>query len=552
MSEFRPPHDPGYNPGAAMPAGEIIDFSQFNQGPVQTTQAELANAFPQLFAPAPESLITAQPESEESIQAFTAETAKAKLDGLPFLTFDTVRYSGQGPKATFTNSAEGFQIPVDRIISANGHGIDHSPTWAGRRGGYERSGGERSIDKILRYAKQGKYEHGQSLEERAVVDIVYGPDGQIYYVADGGNHRVSAAKLRGDATFTVKTINVPSRSEATLAQWAVDELYNPSAESMDSTAKPEPQSDPVAVWIKEAPDKWFDRSITLRRTLDGTIETWTVDDGLYVRKTADDGSTYTVPTAILKNPEGHTEEVNVGDLLRWHESALETAQNLGESTLGAVVAVEPVDISGESSELSRADVLFMPIDTEAAKTASIKTEDEFDFSALLDPDSDWQGSIDKAAVRHAGGRSEMTESTIKNAVEWLDIATHSDKGLQAIIDTYRKNGDQFLASSDVVKRLRYDADMRKAVGMFLLEKVDRLIMKMPKRIRNNTQKRPGTIGYDIPNLSSREYTALLALSFLDGSFNNDKTDAETYDFQTDKGVGQHRYAARQLLATWVF
>ncbi len=194
--------------------------------PVPSFQEQLSSLYPTFFTE-PEGVITSLAETPESIQAFTFETAKEKLDALPYVV--NTEFTGRlDPHQTYVNDEEGFQIPVSRIIAANGFDIDRQPSWAGRGGGYAGASSNRSLDNIIEYAKVGKYKHEDGrLEERIETRVVYGPNGEPFFVLNnGGNHRGAAAKLRGDKTLTIKTIRVPLNPEtSTLDRWQVEPLY---------------------------------------------------------------------------------------------------------------------------------------------------------------------------------------------------------------------------------------------------------------------------------------------------------------------------------------
>lgn len=195
---------------------------------IECSQAELTASHPELFSQ-PEDIMSSPPENEEAIQAFTFDTAKVKLDALPFsFGADIALSKSQGDSQNYSNP-DGFQIPVSRIIAANGYFGDRPPSWSGRAGGYESDNGVSSLNRIIDYAKQGKYEQGNEMD-KIVAEVVYGPNGEPFYILVGGNHRGSAAKLRGDVTLSVKYIHVRNPQKAVLARDDLAAFYGETLE----------------------------------------------------------------------------------------------------------------------------------------------------------------------------------------------------------------------------------------------------------------------------------------------------------------------------------
>lgn len=216
---------------------QAMEFNlAFKPGVHEISQTEMQAMVPDFFTQ-PEGVVGATPKTDAEIQALSSQDAITDLDQLPIIKLD----SPQDEYMTFRNP-DGFQVPVDRIIAANGFGIDDKPSWAGRAGGLEYTGGERSVDKIVRYAQKGKYEHGKTLEEKIAIDAYFTPEGEVFFMADGGNHRISAAKLRGDHTVTVKDINVYRPEVSTLTAEQTDAIYVRGQESSTSH-EPEPELD---------------------------------------------------------------------------------------------------------------------------------------------------------------------------------------------------------------------------------------------------------------------------------------------------------------------
>jgi len=202
---------------------------------LDTKPEDVTREHPELFAAAPEPM-RSRPESEETIRSFTFETAKQKLDSLPFLDALPKGYTDAKEKVVLKATPESgyFEIPVDRIVYNGNYTDDRQtgrPSWAGRDGGYggknaedgEGKGTEKSLDVIIRYAKKGKYDiqKGKPVHE---VGVLYGSDGEVFYNLPLDNHRVSAAKLRGDSTIPVASIELRPKEVSMLTEQQTQQL----------------------------------------------------------------------------------------------------------------------------------------------------------------------------------------------------------------------------------------------------------------------------------------------------------------------------------------
>jgi hypothetical protein len=215
-------------------------------------------------------------------------------------------------------------------------------------------------------------------------------------------------------------------------------------------------------------------------------------------------------------------------------------------------AVEHVE-AATSARLAKAEKLFavqlkpQPLQSEAPK-------DQFDF--LFMDDIAFEEHNRQATL--AIGRSPIKAPEMKPpsaederaAVSTMISAMNSDETIEAIIRKHRKPDDNI---PEVVKQLQTDAAFRVELGAYLRDKIDRkdLEYMLPYRVRLNTQKSPVLSQYKsvMNRLTSRDYSSMIALSMLDGTFDVDKSQSETitYDSRTDEGVGQHRTAAKVLL-----
>lgn len=170
------------------------------------------------------------------------------------------------------------------------------------------------------------------------------------------------------------------------------------------------------------------------------------------------------------------------------------------------------------------------------------------------PKKDTFVGLEVGEIRTRNGRNHVSIESLQDAARWLERSREADPKLDELIWHDPLIEDQGLSANQIANLLRENVELRLTVGGYLLAKLEQpgIMELMPDRVKRNTEKKPSTMGYErLPGLTSREYTALLALSMLDGSFNwkDAESDPETYDTQVDDGLGQHRYAAKVLLTT---
>lgn len=105
----------------------------------------------------------------------------------------------------------------------------------------------------------------------------------------------------------------------------------------------------------------------------------------------------------------------------------------------------------------------------------------------------------------------------------------------------------------VIRAIREHPDLRMDLGEYFIQKAARYSDAMPPRVGSSTWKSLSHRGYEAAEhakVTSEEYVARLCLAMLDGTYNQEKeqSDPITYDhYRRQGGVGQHRYAAKQLL-----
>lgn len=149
-------------------------------------------------------------------------------------------------------------------------------------------------------------------------------------------------------------------------------------------------------------------------------------------------------------------------------------------------------------------------------------------------------------------RTSVTQESLSDA---LDAYISTDDNIKQVVNKYAKDGHQML-NLDVAKTLRENNQLRYELGTYLLHLLSQEEARyyLQERHRSETErKRPNIAGYDEP-MSSKEYSVLLALSMLDGTFKHSYKDNRPVDkiylSKYDSGrveAGQHRWVAFHLL-----
>lgn len=205
----------------------------------------------------------------------------------------------------------------------------------------------------------------------------------------------------------------------------------------------------------------------------------------------------------------------------------------------------------ETARDQRLEKLFAPFPDKPLGTAAGFTPYAEPRSYVLE-----NGDVDiSEAMSHAASETARrqrvqvaTEQTKQASAIRLGEASAADPSIARIIQKHQKEGvpEDILS---LVDRLRTNVDLRYDLGEYLLGKVARLAPTMPDQVRNNARKRPDHFGYEhVPGFRSQEYTTLLALKMLDGTFDDARNPGDKIvPPSTSDGGGQHRYAAQQLL-----
>ena len=195
----------------------------------------------------------------------------------------------------------------------------------------------------------------------------------------------------------------------------------------------------------------------------------------------------------------------------------------------------------------RIELVFAPVDIQDPGVGQSTNYDN-----LLDPNFDISSrTVEDAAIRKTEGRGTVTEDSLAYSMSVLDRFDKEiglDHNIKQIIKTHA--GVDKLSAIETIEAVRINKELRTELGRYFLNKLDTNSHLLPARVLDNGYKNSTIPGYsDIPGLKSREYTSLLAMAQLDGTFDPNKARSEeiTYDDQGEVLTGQHRVASEVLL-----
>lgn len=205
------------------------------------------------------------------------------------------------------------------------------------------------------------------------------------------------------------------------------------------------------------------------------------------------------------------------------------------------------DIDRNSAEYLQMQQIFAPIPTDTSDERLVR---------YVETNVGGQHEVDRLFTQMD---AFTTAETRRASADRIVKLSQSDENFKALIETHC--GKHSLPD-EIVELIRYDAPLRLLVGEFMVSKVDNIISESPERIprkvKDNIEKNPGSspLKTILPDkMSGRTYAALLAVSMLDGSWNDAKVAAEDRIQFDDHGVakdGQHEAMARQLVGTGGF
>ena len=172
------------------------------------------------------------------------------------------------------------------------------------------------------------------------------------------------------------------------------------------------------------------------------------------------------------------------------------------------------------------------------------------FEHLFDPDYAPSNNVEDAAVRNPKG-VPVSESSFNAAKEAIDNLAMNPSLMQII------NPERSLDSKALINNIRASHLTRCRLFEYLTSSLDRLAAVNPgalaDRVLRDSEdnlKAPNYLGgdYYAGKMRSREYTVVLAIAMMDGSFDVDRQDKTVTHYRGDKErSGMHRDSARALL-----
>ena len=208
----------------------------------------------------------------------------------------------------------------------------------------------------------------------------------------------------------------------------------------------------------------------------------------------------------------------------------------------------------DSSELDRFDErvreLMKPLETDVDGMSFENESVRVNYDYLYDPNYVPSNNVEDAAVRNPKG-VPVSESSFNAAKEAIDNLAMNPSLMQII------NPERSLDSKALINNIRASHLTRCRLFEYLTSSLDRLAAVNPgalaDRVLRDSEdnlKAPNYLGgdYYAGKMRSREYTVVLAIAMMDGSFDVDRQDKTVTHYRGDKErSGMHRDSARALL-----
>ena len=260
-----------------------------------------------------------------------------------------------------------------------------------------------------------------------------------------------------------------------------------------------------------------------------------------------------------KYPENSSNSSVVEKDVSDHErpSTNEVSPKIGSTAVEAAGIKKPVETGideSNSPELNRFDKrvreLMKPLETDVD---GVPFEDEsvrVNYDYLYDPNYVPSNNVEDAAVRNPKGVpvSENSFNAAKEAI--YDLATNPS--LMQII-----NPERALDPEAIINGIRSSHLTRCRLFEYLTSSLDRLAVVNPGALADrvlrdsyDNLKSPNYLGgnYYAGKMRSREYTVVLAIAMMDGSFDVDRQDKMVTHYRDGRErSGMHRDSARALL-----
>ena len=241
--------------------------------------------------------------------------------------------------------------------------------------------------------------------------------------------------------------------------------------------------------------------------------------------------------------------INPADLV-----ATEPVKKPAVKATGIKKPVETGLDGSDSPELNRFDErvreLMKPLETDVDGMPFENESVRVNYDYLYDPNYVPSNNVEDAAVRNPKG-VPVSEKSFNAAEETIDnLATNSS--LRQII-----NPERSLDSKVIINGIRSSHLTRCRLFEYLTSRLDRLAVVNPGALADrvlrdsyDNLKSPNYLGgnYYAGKMRSREYTVVLAIAMMDGSFNVDRQDKMVTHYRGGKErSGMHRDSARALL-----
>ena len=151
---------------------------------------------------------------------------------------------------------------------------------------------------------------------------------------------------------------------------------------------------------------------------------------------------------------------------------------------------------------------------------------------------------------------KITDKTESKALERISLFRNSSENFNTLLSQV-ENANPDLEPKDILNTIRENDELRTEIGLIIQDSISELWAenKLPERLMLNGEKNPRLKKTnDVFGLKSQEYSAQLALSMIDGSFDDDYHGDGPIDIsETGKVIsGQHRSGALMAIGDWKF
>ena len=302
------------------------------------------------------------------------------------------------------------------------------------------------------------------------------------------------------------------------------------------------------IWQQKHPDSRRIESLVAKKHPENS------SNSLVVKK---DGSDHERPSISKVSPKvGSTAVKAAGVRKPIDTNRVETNEPVKKPAVKATGIKKPVETGldeSDSPELNRFDErvreLMKPLETDVDgmpfENESVRVN-YYDY--LYDPNYVPSNNVEDAAVRNPKGVpvSENSFNAAKEAI--YDLATNPS--LMQII-----NPERALDPEVIINGVRSSHLTRCRLFEYLTSSLDRLAVVNPgvlaDRVLRNSEdnlKAPNGGNYCAGKMRSREYTVVLAIAMMDGSFDVDRQDKMVTHYRGGRErSGMHRDSARALL-----